>query len=152
MVMKTAYIASIFFVLFFVTLSFGQVDKDNMIVKNLGQLEWHPKPALPPGAKSSIAIGDPSKGHYDFYGNFPADYTVPLHWHTNDCTVIMISGSMTIKRDNAADVTIEQGGLFTLPAKMKYVAYSSKGCIFLVHGEQPFDIFYVNSKDDPRNK
>jgi Domain of unknown function (DUF4437) len=150
--MKTAYIAGLFFVLFLVTLSFGQTNKENMIVKNLSQLEWHPKPTLPPGAESALAFGEPAKGHYDFYGKFPADYTVPMHWHTNDCTVIMISGSMTIKRDSAPDVTIEQGGLFTLPAKMKYIAYSAKGCIFLVHGAEPFDIFYVNPQDDPRNK
>lgn len=150
--MKTAVISSLLLVLFCVTIIFGQADKDNMIVKNINKLEWHPKPALPPGASSSVLYGDPSKGHYDFYGKFPAKYTVPMHWHSNDCMVTIIKGSMVIKRDGVPDVTVEQGGFFTLPAKMKYIAYTPKECIFQVHGEEPFDIFYFNPKDDPRNK
>jgi hypothetical protein len=152
--MKTVVISSLFLILFFFTISFGQANtsKDDMIVKNLNKLEWHPKPTLPPGAESTILFGDPAKGHYDFYGKFPAKYTVPMHWHSNECNVVIIKGSMVIKRDNAPDITVEQGGFFTLPAKMKYIAYTPKDCIFLVHGEEPFDIFYVNPKDDPRNK
>lgn len=150
--MKTLAISSLFFVLFCVSFSFGQSNKNDMIAKNISQLEWHPKPALPPGAESAVVYGDPTKGHFDFYGKFPAKYTVPMHWHSNDCNVIIIKGSMIIKRDNTPDITVEQGGFFTLPAKMKYVAYTPKECIFLVHGEEPFDITYVNPKDDPRNK
>ncbi|HMN50202.1 MAG TPA: cupin domain-containing protein [Ignavibacteriaceae bacterium] len=150
--MKTSVIAGFLILFFCVTLSFAQANGDNMIVKNINKLEWHPKPALPPGASSAVLYGDPSKGHYDFYGKFPAKYTVPMHWHSNDCMVTIIKGSMVIKRDGAPDVKVEQGGFFTLPAKMKYIAYTPKECIFQVHGEEPFDIFYANPKDDPRNK
>ena len=133
------------------TYCFGQTSNDAMIVKNINQLDWHPKKTLPAGAMSAAVYGDPSKGHYDFYGKFPANYTVPMHWHSNDCMVEIIKGSMTIKRDGFADVSIQQSGFFTLPAQMKYIAYTPTECIFLVHGEKPFDITYLNSKDDPRN-
>lgn len=128
-----------------------QTSVDPMMKKDISQLEWHPKKTLPPGAMSAIAYGDPAKGHYDFFGKFPADYTVPAHWHSFDCMVIIVKGSMTIKRDGLEDVTINEGGFFNLPAKMKYVAYTPQQCIFLVHGEDPFDIFYANPNDDPRN-
>lgn len=123
-----------------------------MIIKNINQLDWHPKITLPPGAVASVVAGDPAKGHYAFYGKFPAGYRVPPHWHSFDCNVLIVKGSMTIKQDGLNDVTIEQGGFFTLPAKMKYTAYTPNECIFLVQGEQPFDIFYVNDSDDPRLK
>ena len=116
--------------------SMAQNPMDSMIVKNLQNLQWQPKKTLPPGAMSAIVYGDPTKGNYDFYGKFPKNYTVPSHWHTFDCMVIILKGSMTIKKrvQNFADTTIEQGGFFTLPGKMRYVAYCSEECIFLVHG------------------
>lgn len=133
------------------TSSFAQNEGDPMVSKNFKELDWKPKKALPPGAMSASAYGDPTKGNYDFYGKFPAKYTVPNHWHSFDCNVVIIKGSMTIKREGLSDVTIKQGGFFTLPGEMKYIAYCSEECIFLVHGEKPFDLFYSNPKDDPRN-
>lgn len=126
---------------------------DNMItVKNINELEWHPKKTLPAGAFSSVVEGNPAKGHYAFYGKFPAGYTVPAHWHSFDCTVLIVKGSMTIKREGAENVTIQQGGFFRLPGNMKYTAYTPEECIFLVQGEKLFDIFYANAKEDPRNQ
>ena len=123
-----------------------------MVVKNIDQLEWHPKNTLPAGAFSSVAAGDPTKGHYAFYGKFPPNYTVPAHWHSFDCSVLIVKGSMTIKRQGLEDVTIQQGGFFTLPAKMIYTAFTEDECIFLVQGEDPFDISYLRTMDDPRKK
>ena len=121
-----------------------------MIVKNLTDIKWHPKESLPAGAESAVVSGDPSTGSYSFYGKFPRSYTVPLHWHSNACSVEILMGSMIIKRPGLSDVTINAGGFFTLPAGMKYVAFTPERCIFHVHGSEPFDIIYNNPKDDPR--
>jgi hypothetical protein len=123
-----------------------------MPVVNPSDMHWKPKTTLPPGANATVLYGDPAVGNYDFYGKFPAKYTVPMHWHTNDCSVVMMKGAMTIQRDGEKDVVIKEGGFFMLPAMMQYVAKCPTGCTFLVHGEKPFDIFYRNPKDDPRNK
>lgn len=125
---------------------------DPMPVVNMKDMKWVPKKTLPPGAQVTVLFGDPAAGNYDFYGKFPAKYQVPMHWHTNDCSVVMIKGDMTIQRDGMKDVVIKQGGFFMLPGKMQYIAKCPTGCTFLVHGEKPFDIFYRNEKDDPRNK
>jgi len=149
--MKKAYNIGLIIMLFILTNHvFAQMEKKPMVIKNITQLEWHPKKTLPPGAMSATAVGDPTTGHYDFYGKFPANYTVPMHWHSFDCTVIIIKGSMTIKRKGLPDNIISAGGLFTLTGKMEYIAYTPVECIFLVHGESPFDITYVNPADDPR--
>jgi hypothetical protein len=125
--------------------------KDPMPVANPSDFHWKPKETLPPGANAAVVYGDPKVGSYDFFGKFPAKYTVPMHWHSNDCMVVMMKGSMVIGRDKMADVEIKEGGFFMLPGKMRYTAHCAKECIFLVHGAQPFDIFYANPKDDPRN-
>ena len=126
--------------------------KSQMPVVNPSDFHWKPKETLPPGARAATVHGDPQKGDYAFFGEFPANYTVPLHWHTNDCMVVITRGSMTIRPENAEPIDIVEGGFFMLPAKFRYVAHTQKDCIFLVWGREPFDIHYANAKDDPRNK
>lgn len=119
-------------------------------VINPAQLTWKPKEALPPGAHGAVVRGDPLKGPYAFFGKFPAGFTVPMHWHTNDVAVVMTEGSMVIETQPGAAERIEQGGYFFLPGAMRYVAKCVEACTFLAWGEKPFDILYANPKDDPR--
>jgi hypothetical protein len=125
---------------------------DQMQVSNPSSFQWKPKDTLPPGAFATLVFGDTHVGNYDFFGKFPAKYTVPMHWHTNDVMVVMMQGSMVIAREKMPDVEIKQGGFFMLPGGMKYTAHCEEECIFLAHGPKAFDIFYQNPKDDPRNK
>ncbi|MDE1852644.1 MAG: hypothetical protein KGI38_02720 [Thaumarchaeota archaeon] len=125
---------------------------DPLRAVNRRDFNWKPKDTLPPGAHSFNAFGNPPDGNYAFFGRFPADYTVPMHWHTNDVWVAIIEGSMTIRRTGLPDVRIERGGFFFLPGKLKYIADCREECVFLAYGYEPFDIFYLNKDDDPRNK
>jgi len=85
-------------------------------------------------------------------GRFPAKFTVPSHWHSNDVAVVMTQGAMVIEAEGAPARTIEQGGYFFLPGQMRYVAKCALPCTFLAWGEKPFDIHYSDPKDDPRLK
>jgi hypothetical protein len=130
----------------------GAAASGGMQVLNPGDLHWKPKDALPPGAFGATLRGDPHAGDYDFVGKFPAKYTVPLHYHSNDCYVVMLKSAMVISRPGQADVEIAEGGYFSLPARMQYTAHCEAECTFLVQGEKPFDIIYADQRDDPRVK
>jgi hypothetical protein len=116
---------------------------------NPDELQWVPKDALPPGAHGAIVRGDPHAGPYAFFGRFPANFTVPSHWHTNDVAVVMTEGSMEITT-GISSRRIEQGGYFFLPGEMRYIARCDKPCKFLAWGEKPFEIHYEHREDDPR--
>lgn len=116
------------------------------------QFHWKPKEALPPGAHGAVVRGDPAVGPYAFFGRFPASFTVPMHWHTNDVAVVMTRGSMEIVLQGGAATTIEEDGYFFLPGQMRYIARCAKPCTFLAWGEKPFDILYADPKDDPRQR
>lgn len=47
------------------------------------KIKWGPGPAaLPPGAQISVLEGDPGqKGDVTLRLQFPANYTIPPHWH-----------------------------------------------------------------------
>jgi len=128
----------------------GAAVADPLGIVNPTDFHWKPKEALPPGATGAVLRGDPATGAYDFVAKFPAKYTVPMHSHTNECVVAMRKGAMTIGRAGEKDVTIAEGGLFVLPAKLVYTAHCETACEFLVHGTAAFDILYASPKDDPR--
>jgi hypothetical protein len=124
------------------------------VVKNPDDFHWKVKdtlPQTPSPAHSAVAWGDPAKGPFAFFGKFPAGFTVPMHWHTNEVLVVMTKNSMVITPEGEAPREIKEGGFFSLPAKMKYVAQCAQECMFLAWGDKPFDIYYKNPKDDPRN-
>ncbi len=132
--------------------SAAHADPDPMRVTQLADAPWKPKEALPHGAFGAVLRGDPAHGDYDFLGKFPAKYTVPRHLHTNEVVVVMLKGTMVIGREGLPDVAVAEHGLFVLPAKLVYTAHCEAACMFLVHGEKPFDIIYADAKDDPRRK
>ena len=127
--------------------------KQQWVTLNPADLHWKLKdtlPQKPSPAHAAVVWGDPPKGAYAFFGKFPAGFTVPLHWHTNEVLVVMAKNSMVITPDGGAPREIIEGGFFSLPAGMKYVARCAQECVFLAWGDKPFDIFYANPQDDPR--
>jgi hypothetical protein len=123
------------------------------VTVNPADFHWKPKetlPQKPSPAHAAVVWGDPPKGAYAFFGKFPASFTVPMHWHTNEILVVMTKNSMVITPEGGETREIKEGGFFSLPAKMKYIAHCTRECVFLAWGDKPFDIFYENPKDDPR--
>ena len=124
------------------------------VVKNPTDLDWKLKetlPQTPSPAHVAVAWGDPAKSAYAFFGKFPAGFTVPMHWHTNEVLAVMTKSSIVITPEGGIPREIQEGGFFSLPAKMKYTARCTQECVFLAWGDQPFDILYENPNDDPRN-
>jgi hypothetical protein len=130
------------------------VKQQHWVTRNPADFHWKLKdtlPAKPSPAHAAVVWGDPPNGAYAFFGKFPAGFTVPMHWHTNEVLVVMTKNSMKITPEGGESQEITEGGFFSLPAKMKYVAQCAQECVFLAWGDKPFDIFYENPNDDPRN-
>jgi hypothetical protein len=123
------------------------------VTLNPADFHWKIKdtlPQKPSPAHAAVVWGDPPKGAYAFFGKFPAAFTVPMHWHTNEVLVVMTKNSMVVTPEGGQPRVINEGGFFSLPAKMKYIAHCDQKCVFLAWGNQAFDISYEDPKDDPR--
>jgi hypothetical protein len=123
------------------------------VTVNPADFHWKLKdtlPQKPSPAHAAVVWGDPPNGAYVFFGKFPAGFTVPMHWHTNDVLVVMTKNSMVITPEGGEAREINEGGFFSLPAKMKYIAHCTQECVFLAWGDKAFDIFYESPNDDPR--
>lgn len=119
-------------------------------------VKWGPAPAsLPRGAQAAVLLGSPAKeGPFVLRLKFPAGFTVPPHRHSKDEFVTVISGAFAV----AAGETLERaslkplppGSFVHLPAGMPHYARAEGETIVQINGVGPFDVTYVDPKDDPR--
>ena len=119
-------------------------------------IKWGPGPAgLPPGAQAFVLIGDPSKpGPFVIRAKMPDGYKVPLHWHSIEENLTILSGTLLVSAgDDPKEATAEAmpaGSFCHMPPKMKHMVRAKGETIIQVHAVGPFDITYVNPADDPR--
>ena len=122
------------------------------------EVKWGPAPAsLPPGAQAAALLGSPAKeGPFVLRLKFPAGFTVPPHRHSKDEFVTVISGKFGItageKIDRAAVKHLPPASFVHLPAGMAHYAVTEVETVVQINGMGPFDVVYVDPKDDPRKK
>jgi len=126
--------------------------------KNPDQLEWGAAPdGLPPGALLAVMSGDPTKaGLFTIRLRFPPGYKVMPHRHPSDEMVTIIAGELSLGmgdrfRDKKA-ASLVRGGYAVAPANMSHFAFTKEGATVQITAVGPFQITYVNPRDDPRRK
>jgi quercetin dioxygenase-like cupin family protein len=121
-------------------------------------VKWGPAPpSLPPGAEAAVLLGSPAKdGPFVLRLKLPAGFTVPPHRHSKDEFVTVIAGGFGIAAgealDRAAAKPLAAGSFVHLPAGMPHYAVATGETIVQINGIGPFDVVYVDPKDDPRKK
>jgi anti-sigma factor ChrR (cupin superfamily) len=118
--------------------------------------KWGEGPAfLPKGVQAAVLYGDPSKaGPFTLRLKAPAGGKIPRHWHPTDEQVTIIEGDFHLSMGEAGkthDADFGAGDYVNLPAKMQHEASTKNGAVVQVNAMGPFEINYVDPKDDPRN-
>jgi hypothetical protein len=119
-------------------------------------LKWMDGPdGLPKGSKIAVVSGDPAKkGPFTIQLKFPADYAVPAHHHPSKEVVTVLFGKlhygMSDKLDMATAKTLTAGHTVTMKAMMNHWVHAPAAATVQVRGTGPFQIVYVDPKDDPR--
>lgn len=121
-------------------------------------VEWGPAPAsLPPGAEAAVLLGSPAKeGPFVLRLKFPSGFAVPPHRHSKDEFVTVISGGFAISSgetaDRASTKALPPASFVHLPAGMPHYAWAEGETVVQINGVGPFDVTYVDPKDDPRKQ
>jgi quercetin dioxygenase-like cupin family protein len=122
------------------------------------EVKWGPGPSsLPSGAEVAVLEGDPGKpGMFTLRAKMPDGYTVPPHSHPTAERVTIISGSLMLgmgsKLDESAMKSLAAGGYASMPARSNHYVRAKGETIIQVSGTGPFEVNYVDPKDDPRKK
>ena len=121
-------------------------------------VKWMPAPdAFPAGAEIAVMMGDSSEpGPFVVRLRFPAGFVFPAHKHSVDELVTVLSGTVHFGHGNAVDKTNGQPlgalGFNPLLANRSHYLWTDDGATIQVHGTGPFDLTYVDPKDDRRGK
>jgi quercetin dioxygenase-like cupin family protein len=112
---------------------------------------------LPPGAEAAVLFGDPSKeGLFVLRLRFPAGYRVAPHTHPVDEVVTVLSGTFCKGMGKIADRRKAQplpaGSFFALPPNTAHYAFLEEETVIQISTVGPWDLSYINPKDDPRQK
>jgi len=125
-------------------------------VTHAADTAWGPAPpSLPAGVQAAVLVGDPGKpGVFTIRLKMPPGYRVPRHWHPTDEAVTLIEGDLTLSMGEAGmahDGVLAPGDFVNLPAQMHHEASSKGGAVVQVQAVGPFEINYIDPKEDPRN-
>ena len=112
-------------------------------------------PAIPKGAKIAVLQGDPFKsGPFVMRLSVPAGYKIPPHWHTQDESLTVISGSLYFGKGDKAETsnapTITAGAFHYLSGKDHHYLVAKTQSVIQINGNGPFDVTYINAEDDPQ--
>jgi quercetin dioxygenase-like cupin family protein len=111
-------------------------------------LVWAPAAGLPPGAKSAVLYGDPSKaGPFALRFDFPAGYEVATHSHPTDEFITVISGKMRMafgeKGDAGEAQPLGPAAFMSLPAGAWHHLWVDKESIVELHSTGPFGVMLM---------
>ena len=135
-----------------------QASEQHHTVVSGDALKWGPAPpSLPPGAQAAVLLGSPAKeGPFVLRLKFPSGFTVPPHRHSKDELLTVISGNFAVgageKLDRTSTKPLPPTSFVHLPAGMPHYAWAVGETVVQINGTGPFDVVYIDAKDDPRNK
>jgi hypothetical protein len=106
------------------------------------QLKWGPCPAfIPKGCEIAVLHGDPAKENADIFFKVPANFSIPLHWHTSAERMVLVSGELQVTYDGQDAVTLKPGMYAYGPPKLPHKAFCASGapCVLLIAFESAVD-------------
>ncbi len=134
----------------------GSVSADAMFV-HASQLRWQPALGLPSGATMASLYGDPAKpGPITLRLRLPAGTKVAPHWHPQDETVTVLSGTAEMGMGDTYDLSrmsaLGAGDFHFLPKGHRHFVRITTATTVEIHTTGPWGITYVSPEDDPRNQ
>lgn len=115
-----------------------------LVVMPATDLKWtdlDPKGA--PGVKVATLWGNPAKGPFGAFFRLPAGFVAPLHTHTNDMKVVIVSGTYIQDPEGRPQFRLGPGSYFMQPGgNYRHVTSCGKDadCVFFVESKGKFDL------------
>lgn len=123
----------------------------SFVAKSAADMKWEALPDAPPGPMLSMLWGDPTKGGYGAIEKFPAGFSAPLHTHSGDHKIVIISGTWIHGEEGKPDMRLGAGSYLFQPANQKHTTAcdAASECVFFIESKGKFDIKMVEEKKAP---
>jgi quercetin dioxygenase-like cupin family protein len=115
-------------------------------------LKWAPVPDSP--VKMSVVWGDPAAGAFGAFLKFPAGFEAPLHHHTADHHVIVVSGTAILTPEGEAPKRLGPGSTFSFTGAKKHTTAcdAASECVLFVDDSGKWDLVMADVKAAPTKK
>ena len=123
------------------TLSAHAAEPAGAVLLTPGELKWTDDPAHP-GVKVAAVQGDPNTGPAHFFVKLPAGMSVPMHFHTADHWVAVVSGTLVLMPEGGAEKRLATGSGFGFTDKKKHTTKCAEGadCVLFVDARGKWDV------------
>jgi quercetin dioxygenase-like cupin family protein len=101
-------------------------------------------PNVPPCAKGAVYQGDPASGPATIFIRSAAGCRIPLHWHTANETLMVVSGTARVGMKGQTPDTLRPGSYAFVPSKHHHNFVCPVACNFFLVSDAAFDIHYVD--------
>jgi quercetin dioxygenase-like cupin family protein len=110
--------------------------------------KWTDAPGAPPGVKQVTLWGDSTKGAYGAIQKFPPGFSAPLHTHSHDMRIVVISGTFLHTPEGKPEVKLGPGSYLLQTANYRHATgcHKASECVFFVESPGKFDIKMVEEK------
>jgi len=137
--LKTIAMAGFVGAALLVPLTAGAKDSGKAVYAPAGDLKWADIPNRP-GFQMAPVQGNPSKGAARFFVKLPGNAEVPLHHHTADHHVAVVSGTMVL--NDGQDHTLPAGSYFSFTGKKQHTTKctDTAGCTLFVDSKGKWDV------------
>ena len=120
-----------------------------LVVIPAADLKWTDlDPTGAPGVKIADLWGDHTKGAFGAFLKLPAGFAVPLHTHTHDIKVVIVSGTYVQGPEGRPEFRIGPGSYFMQPGgNYRHTTSCDKAsdCVFYAESPGAFDLQVVDA-------
>jgi anti-sigma factor ChrR (cupin superfamily) len=119
-----------------------------LVVTPAGDMKWTDLDPGAPGVKVADLWGNHANGPYGALFKLPAGFAAPLHTHTSDMKVVIVSGTYIQAPEGKPEFRLGPGSYFMQPGgNYRHTTTCDKAseCIFLVVSKGPFDLKPVDA-------
>lgn len=112
-------------------------------------MKWADMVGGPPGIKISTLWGDYTTGAYGAMLKFPAGLAAPLHTHTSDMRIVVVSGTFIHTPEGKPAVRLGPGSyLMQSGGSYRHTTECDKAseCLIFSEGDGKFDLQMVDAK------
>ena len=123
-----------------------------LVVMPAADLKWTDLGPGAPGVKVADLWGDRAKGSFGAFFKLPAGFAAPLHTHTHDTRVVIVSGTYVQAPEGKPEFRLGPGSYFLQPGgtyRHTTRCDQAADCVFLIESNGPFDLKMVDAAATP---
>jgi anti-sigma factor ChrR (cupin superfamily) len=121
----------------------GKVAASRLVVMPASEMNWTDLGPGAPGVKVADLWGKHGNGAFGAFFRLPAGFAAPLHTHSYDMKVVIVSGTYIQAPEGKPEFRLGPGSYFLQPGgNYRHTTSCDKAsdCVFFVEGKGKFDL------------